>query len=92
MVVRVAEQGHLSLALRDWMKEEREKQESHREDPTRLSVDAVKAAGPTVGRMGQLGQEAEGREKERVAGYLHGRAPATHRGLCSGSDCSRVLE
>lgn len=46
--MRVAEQGHLSLALRDWMKEEREKQESHREDPTKLSVDAVKAAGPTV--------------------------------------------
>lgn len=56
MIVRAAEQGHLSLALGDWMKEERGKQESHGEDPTRLSVDAVKAARPAT-QQGQPWEE-----------------------------------
>ena len=65
--MRVTEQGNLlSLVLAAWMEEERERQESCREEPTRLSRDTVKAAryvysGTNSGKKGLT--EPEGRRE-----------------------------
>ena len=63
--MKATKQEHLSLALGDWMKEEKEKQEAHKEDPTRLSIDAVKAARPATlqansGKKGPAGAGGRG--------------------------------